>query len=92
MTQQKFVFLFYCYASEDAELYTALNKHLDPLIQKGWIQSWQEGDVPAGTEREREIETRLRTAQIILLLVSPDFLASQSCRRQMHTDVYNITF
>src|SRR5438045_6288743 len=84
MPRHKPISLFCCYASEDAILCAILNKHLDPLRQRGWIQPWQENDIPAGANREREIETHLRTAQVILLLVSPDFLASESCRHQMH--------
>ena len=40
---------------------------------------WQDRDIGAGTEWAKEIDKRLNEAQIILLLVSPDFLASDYC-------------
>jgi hypothetical protein len=39
-------------------------------------------DISAGAEREQEISKQLNAAQIILLLVSPDFLASDKCHRE----------
>ena len=37
---------------------------------------WHDREITAGTEWEREIDTHLNSAQIILLLVSPDFMDS----------------
>ena len=74
-----FVKVFYCYAHEDEELRVELDKHLKALKQKGWINSWNEQEIPSGTEREHEIETHLSSADIILLLVSSDFMNSEYC-------------
>ncbi len=71
-----FVKVHYCYDHEDEELRVELDKHLKALEQRGWISSWNEYEISAGKEREREIETHLSSADIILLLVSPDFMAS----------------
>ena len=37
---------------------------------------WHDRNINAGDEWEREIDKHLDSAQIILLLVSPDFMAS----------------
>ncbi len=43
---------------------------------QGIIQDWHDGDIIAGTEWRGIIQKRLDTAQIILLLISADFMAS----------------
>lgn len=40
---------------------------------------WHDHDISAGAEWEREISEQLNTAQIILLLISPDFMYSEYC-------------
>lgn len=43
------------------------------------IDLWHDRDISAGMEWEQEISHHLNAAQIILLLVSPDFMASDYC-------------
>ncbi len=71
--------LFYCYASEDEALCDQLEKHLRQLQRQGLISTWHERKILPGGARAHEIDTHLETASIILLLVSPDFLASDYC-------------
>jgi tetratricopeptide (TPR) repeat protein len=71
--------LFYCYAHEDEELLTRLKPHLSPLQRQGLIDVWYSREISPGTEWEREIDKHLNAAQIILLLVSPDFMNSDYC-------------
>ncbi|WP_339380994.1 CHASE2 domain-containing protein [Brasilonema sp. UFV-L1] len=61
---------------EDEELGSKLAKHLRALELDGVITVWQNRDISAGAERANEIEKRLNSARIILLLISPDFFAS----------------
>jgi hypothetical protein len=77
--------VFYCYADadEDLQILNELNKQLNVLKSRGWIQSWHEGEILPGMERDREVEKQLYAADIILLFVSADFLASDRCCRQM---------
>ncbi len=53
--------------------------HLRPLHRQGLIEIWHDRDISAGTEWEHEISQHLNNAQIILLLVSPNFMASEYC-------------
>lgn len=71
--------IFFCYAHEDEPLLNKLKTHLKPLQRQGIIDVWYDRDISAGTEWEREISEQLNSAQIILLLVSPDFMDSDYC-------------
>jgi uncharacterized membrane protein len=71
--------LFFCYAHEDEAFLNKLKTHLGPLRRQGLIDVWHDRDIGAGIEWEQEISEHLSTAQIILLLVSPDFMDSEYC-------------
>ncbi len=71
--------IFCCYARKDEALLKKFKVHLKPLQQKGLIDVWYDRNISAGMEWEQEISSRLNEAQIILLLVSPDFLGSDYC-------------
>jgi hypothetical protein len=71
--------IFYSYAHEDEELRDKLEKHLSQLKRQGFISDWHDRDITAGSEWKNEIDKYLESAQIILLLISPDFLASDYC-------------
>ena len=71
--------IFCCYAHEDEALLKKLKTQLRPLQRQGLVDVWYDRDISAGTEWEQEIKEQLNTAQIILLLVSPDFMDSDYC-------------
>ena len=71
--------VFYSYAHRDEKLRNELGKHLNPLKREGLIVDWYDRDISAGTDWEYAIHAHLNTAHIILLLISPDFLASDYC-------------
>ncbi len=71
--------IFFCYAPEDVALLNRLKTHLRPLQRQGLIDMWHDRNIDAGTDWAQEIDKHLSTAQIILLLVSPDFIASDYC-------------
>jgi hypothetical protein len=71
--------LFYCYAHEDKVLRDELAKHLAALKRLGLIDEWYDRDISAGKEWQKEIDKHLNTANVILLLISPDFVHSDYC-------------
>ena len=71
--------IFCCYAHEDEELLNKLKVQLRPLERESLIELWHDRDISAGTEWEHEIDAHLAAADIILLLVSPDFMNSNYC-------------
>ncbi len=71
--------LFYSYAHKDEELRNQLDKHLILLQRQGFLSAWYDRDIRAGGDWSSEIDAHLESAQIILLLISADFLASDYC-------------
>src|SRR5262249_33625189 len=71
--------VFYAYAHPDAALRTELDTHLSLLRRQGIIAGWHDRRITAGTEWAGAIDAHRQCAQIILLLVSADFLASDYC-------------
>jgi hypothetical protein len=45
----------------------------------GMIVSWHNREITAGTDWGKEVAEHLQTAHLILLLISPDFIASDYC-------------
>jgi hypothetical protein len=72
----KTINIFYSYDSSDEELRDALEKQLTLLRKTGVITDWHPGKITAGRNRADEIDKRLQSAQIILLLISANYLAS----------------
>lgn len=71
--------VFFSYAHEDEKLRDELAKHLKLLERQKVIKAWYDRDITAGEEWRHTVEQQLNTAQVILLLVSADFLASDFC-------------
>ncbi|HKQ04850.1 MAG TPA: toll/interleukin-1 receptor domain-containing protein [Blastocatellia bacterium] len=71
--------IFYSYAHRDERLRKRLEDHLAVLRRRGLVAGWHDRDIDAGTEWKTQIDTHLQTAQIILLLISGSFLASDYC-------------
>jgi internalin A len=71
--------LFYSYSHKDESLRNELETHLTLLQRQGLIESWNDRDIEAGDEWKRKIDENLERADIILLLVSADFIASDYC-------------
>ena len=71
--------VFFSYAHADEEWRDKLEKHLGSLKRQRRILTWHDRKILPGAEWASEIDTQLRTADIILLLVSPDFISSEYC-------------
>jgi len=70
---------FISYSRKDRKYRERLEVHLGNLRNQLLIQTWYDGDIGPGTEWEPQIMEHLKSAQIILLLISADFLASPFC-------------
>jgi hypothetical protein len=71
--------LFYSYAHEDETLRDELETQLSTLKRQGVITNWHDRMIDSGDDWAGRIDEHINTAQIILLLVSADFLASRYC-------------
>lgn len=74
--QAKRLKLFYSYAYEDAVLFNELEKHLNILTRRGLIVPWHSRLVTAGTNWSDVVDQQIENADVILLLISSDFLSS----------------
>jgi len=68
--------IFISYAHEDENLKTELDKHLKALKRSTKVELWHDRALVAGQEWDATIMAELERANIILLLVSVDFNAS----------------
>ena len=71
--------VFYSYSHKDEELRQQLENHLSILRRQRAIEDWHYRKITGGREWEGEINEHLRSAHIILLLISSDFIASDYC-------------
>jgi hypothetical protein len=69
--------IFYSYAREDEQYVKRLQLHLAILKRLGLITDWYAGRIMPGENRREQVEQHLNSADIILLLISPDFINSE---------------
>ncbi|TXE12356.1 toll/interleukin-1 receptor domain-containing protein [Algoriphagus aquimarinus] len=69
--------IFLSYSHKDEELKKELDSHLVPLKRSGKIDTWNDREIIAGQEWNEEILAELNKSEVILLLISKDFIASQ---------------
>lgn len=71
--------VFFSYSHKDEVLRDELATHLSVMKRRGVIEAWHDREISAGREWANAIDDNLNTADIILLLVSANFLASDYC-------------
>lgn len=74
--------LFFIYSHKDQGLRKELDNHLSLLKRQKVISSWYDGCIVPGQDWETQILEHVKSARVILLLVSADFLASDYCYRE----------
>lgn len=82
-TPRQEIKLFYCYARKDKALREQLETHLSDLIRQYNLTNWSDREILPGEPWNQTINTHINSADIILLLISPHFLASDHCYREM---------
>jgi hypothetical protein len=68
--------VFVSYSHKDAKWVERLRVHIKPFEQKGIIELWDDSKIPIGTKWRKELQAAIQSSTIALLIVSPDFLAS----------------
>ncbi|HEV2398772.1 MAG TPA: toll/interleukin-1 receptor domain-containing protein [Candidatus Sulfotelmatobacter sp.] len=71
--------VFFSYSHADEDLRDQLEIHLSGLKRQGLIESWHDRRIVVGEEFGPAIDAHMDSADVILLLVSPDFIASDYC-------------
>src|SRR4029079_18976090 len=70
------VSLFYSYAHEDEALREELCGHLKILERRKLVSPWHDREIQAGEDWNQRISDELQMADLVLLLVSTDFINS----------------
>jgi hypothetical protein len=71
--------IFYSYSHKDKDYLERLQDHLSTLKNNGVITNWHDRRITVGQDWKLKIDEHLNTADVILLLVSPDFIGSAYC-------------
>lgn len=71
--------VFISYSHADDELRDELDKHLKALQRQGLVEFWHDRRIVAGEEWNQKIDSHLLNDEIVLLLISADFIASDFC-------------
>ena len=75
----KAVKLFVSYSHKDERHKGQLLNHLSPLMRQGAIERWDDREIEAGDEWEKELLKHFNEADMILCLISSSFISSDYC-------------
>jgi len=73
------VSVFLSYSHKDEALRNEFVEHLSALQRDKLITVWHDHRITGGDEWKGQIDTHLQTAQMVMLLISPGFMASDYC-------------
>ncbi len=75
--------IFFSYAADvrkDKNVFDALRKHLIMLRKQGDLHEWYDSDIDAGSDWQKTIDMHINNDDIIIFLISVDFLALEYWR------------
>jgi len=75
--------LFYSYSHKDEDFRITLEKFLVTLRDSSLIQEWHDRKILAGDDWGLEIQKNIDNADVIVLLISQDYLASSACAHEL---------
>lgn len=85
MTRQQPVFtvrLFYSYCHKDARHREAMERSLAPLKREGLLKNWSDRSILPGQSISRNVREEMDRADIMVFLLSQDFIASEACMKE----------
>lgn len=79
LTRGREITVFFSYSHKDETMRDELEKHLSIMKRNKVISTWHDRKIDAGSDLDSTVDEAIRAADINLLLVSVDFLASDYC-------------
>lgn len=76
--------VFYSYSHNDEKYRERLEKFLVPLRDQGKITEWHDRKILPGDSWNNEILKAMEDSDIILMLISQDFLNSEACKKEIN--------
>ena len=74
--------LFYSYSHRDTQHKLSMEKALALLKEDGLLVDWSDSAILPGQNISASIQDNMDKADIIVFLLSPDFIASEECRKE----------
>ncbi len=71
--------IFYSYAHQDEAYRDELSNYLGVLVKNGKIREWHDRKIEPGIDFNIEIENKIESSQIIIFLITENFLNSDYC-------------
>lgn len=71
--------VFISYSHKDEDFKDSLTEHLAGLVRSGTISEWNDRKIVPGTDWSDEISENLKSADLILFLISSSFMNSDYC-------------
>jgi CheY-like chemotaxis protein len=76
------IMIFESYSHRDAKVVRALDTHFAGIARDLPVVFWQDTEIVAGEEIDLAVRNNLERADIVLLLISADYIASEYCYRK----------
>ena len=74
--------LFYSYCHVDERYKSKMETSLDLLRQNGYIHQWSDTAILPGRSISGSVDPKMDAADILVFVLSPDFIKSAECRRE----------
>ena len=76
---EKGISVFISYSHKDERYRESLEAHMSILSRQGKVSTWHDRRINPGQEWENQIDEHIKKSDLILLLISSDFIASEYC-------------
>ena len=74
--------VFISYSHQDEKLFQEFKVHLKPWEDRGTLAVWTDLRIEASQKWHEEIQEAIRSTAVTVLLISPDFMASDYIQKQ----------
>ena len=84
--------VFISYAHKNDASVIELDMHLQPLVEKYGFKLWFDKKLKPSEKHSSEIDRQLKSSDLVLFLISADYLISEPCMNEMKYAVKHKSF